>query len=171
MRTAETRSQEISVGSATLQRGRVGRKAAAGMSTSMSGPWRGSSGAAATGVHVWGGPTGASESVVPALVLVSGTGWGFFVHANVAWRFGPLEALVATPAFHHWHHTLTGPINRNYSSMLPWLDRVFGTFHLPRDRWPSSYGIAPSVAPAIMPEPTVGPIPDAAGATASLQRR
>lgn len=29
---------------------------------------------------------------------------GFFIHANVRWRLGPLERLIATPAFHHWHH-------------------------------------------------------------------
>ena len=107
-----------------------------------------------------GGPTWApADSVVPALVLVIGTAWGFFIHANVGWRFGALEWVVATPAFHHWHHTLTGPINRNYASMLPWLDRVFGTHHLPPDRWPAQYGVAPEAAA----EPDAGP--------ASLQRR
>ena len=91
-----------------------------------------------------GGP-GASNggSLVPALVLIIGAIWGFFVHANLRWRFGPMEHLVATPAFHHWHHTLEGPIDRNYASMLPWLDRVFGTHHLPRDRWPRDYGVTP----------------------------
>ena len=91
----------------------------------------------------FGGPSnGAEGSLVPALVLVVGAAWGFFVHANVRWRFGVLEQLVATPAFHHWHHTLEGPINRNFSSMLPWLDKLFGTFHLPRRQWPADYGIS-----------------------------
>ena len=90
-----------------------------------------------------GGPSSDAEgSLVPALVLVIGAAWGFFVHANVRWRFGVLEHLVATPAFHHWHHTLEGPINRNFSSMLPWLDKVFGTFHLPRREWPAEYGVS-----------------------------
>lgn len=83
----------------------------------------------------------ASGSAVPAAVLIIGAVWGFFIHANVRWRFGPLEWLVATPAFHHWHHVLEGPINSNYSSTLPWVDRLFGTFHLPRDRWPDAYGV------------------------------
>lgn len=84
-----------------------------------------------------------SGSTVPALVLVVGAAWGFLVHANVRWRFGLLEHLVASPAFHHWHHVKDGPVNRNFSSMLPWLDRVFGTFHLPVGQWPDSYGIKP----------------------------
>ena len=70
-----------------------------------------------------GSRSGARGSLVPVLVTLMGLVWGFFIHANLRWRFGPLEWLVTTPAFHHWHHTRTGPINRNYSSTLPWLDR------------------------------------------------
>jgi sterol desaturase/sphingolipid hydroxylase (fatty acid hydroxylase superfamily) len=87
------------------------------------------------------GPVGASGSTVPVLVALIGTVWGFFIHANLRWRFGPLEWLVSTPAFHHWHHTRNGPINRNYASTLPWIDRIFGTHHLPREEWPAAYGI------------------------------
>ena len=43
--------------------------------------------------------------VVPLLVLLAGTLWGFFNHANLRWQFGWLGWLVSTPAFHHWHHT------------------------------------------------------------------
>ena len=28
-----------------------------------------------------------------------------FIHANVRWQFRPVRRLVATPAFHHWHHS------------------------------------------------------------------
>jgi hypothetical protein len=76
--------------------------------------------------------------------------WGFFIHANLRWRFGPLEWLISTPAFHHWHHTLNGPINRNYASTLPWLDWIFRTHYLPSDAWPEAYGIK-----AEMPESLV----------------
>jgi sterol desaturase/sphingolipid hydroxylase (fatty acid hydroxylase superfamily) len=85
-------------------------------------------------------PTGQSGSVVPVVVSLIGTVWGFFIHANLRRRFGPLEWLVSTPAFHHWHHTLHRPFNRNYASTLPWLDRIFATHYLPRE-WPSAYGI------------------------------
>ncbi len=65
-----------------------------------------------------------------------------FIHANVRWRFGWLEWLVATPAFHHWHHANEGPetANKNYSGLLPWVDWVFGTMYLP-PRFPWKYGI------------------------------
>ncbi|MDZ5634514.1 sterol desaturase family protein [Janthinobacterium sp. GMG1] len=83
---------------------------------------------------------GAAGSAAPVLLLLIGTVWGFFIHANLRWRFGPLEWLVATPAFHHWHHSKFEHINRNYASTLPVLDRLFGTYHLPR-AWPAACGI------------------------------
>ncbi len=88
-------------------------------------------------------PLGGTASLIPLLVLVVGSAWGFFIHANLRWRFGPLEWLVATPAFHHWHHTNDGPayVNKNYAPMLPWIDRIFGTLYLPKDKRPARYGI------------------------------
>jgi sterol desaturase/sphingolipid hydroxylase (fatty acid hydroxylase superfamily) len=87
-----------------------------------------------------GSPAAGSSTAVPVVVTLISTVWGFFIHANLRWRFGPLEWLISTPAFHHWHHTKTGPINRNYASTLPWLDRIFGTYYLPKE-WPDCYGI------------------------------
>jgi sterol desaturase/sphingolipid hydroxylase (fatty acid hydroxylase superfamily) len=86
-----------------------------------------------------GSPRTAAGSLVPIIATLITTSWGFFIHANIRFRFGPLEWLVSTPAFHHWHHTLSGPINRNYASTLPWLDRIFGTHYLPGE-FPTAYG-------------------------------
>jgi sterol desaturase/sphingolipid hydroxylase (fatty acid hydroxylase superfamily) len=94
-------------------------------------------------------PMGNRLDLVPLLVTLAGTLWGFFIHANLRWRFGWLEWLVSTPAFHHWHHTNDGPgvINKNYAPMLPWVDRCFGTYHLPRRQWPVKCGIDVPIAP------------------------
>lgn len=78
--------------------------------------------------------------LAPILFVLFGTVWGFFIHANVSWRLGWLERIVATPAFHHWHHTNDDKRDRNYAALLPWIDRLFGTHHLPKS-WPPSYGI------------------------------
>jgi sterol desaturase/sphingolipid hydroxylase (fatty acid hydroxylase superfamily) len=88
-------------------------------------------------------PSGNTADVVPLLYVVIGTIWSFFVHANVRWRFGWLEHLVSTPAFHHWHHTKDGAeyINKNYSAIFPWIDKLFGTFYLSKHAWPKQYGI------------------------------
>jgi len=88
---------------------------------------------------------GLTGSAAPALVIVVGTLWGFFIHSNLRVRLGPLEWLLATPAFHHWHHSAVAPLNRNFASTMPLLDRVFGTWHLPA-AWPEAYGLAPEPA-------------------------
>jgi sterol desaturase/sphingolipid hydroxylase (fatty acid hydroxylase superfamily) len=105
-----------------------------------------------TPLYIFGlaGP-GAGGSATPALVIVIGTVWGFFIHSNLRVRLGPLEWLLATPAFHHWHHSAVEPLNRNFSSTLPVLDRVFGTWHLPA-AWPTAYGIAAPAETADSPE-------------------
>jgi sterol desaturase/sphingolipid hydroxylase (fatty acid hydroxylase superfamily) len=88
-----------------------------------------------------GAPQSVQGTLVATLVMLLVTVWGFFIHANIRVRLGPLEWLVATPGFHHWHHTRSELRDHNYASMLPWIDRIFGTHHLPRKQWPSAYGV------------------------------
>ena len=64
-----------------------------------------------------------------------------FIHSNVRFTFGPLRYLLATPQFHHWHHSATLH-DRNFAVHLPLIDKLFGTYHLPQDEWPEAYGIA-----------------------------
>jgi sterol desaturase/sphingolipid hydroxylase (fatty acid hydroxylase superfamily) len=82
----------------------------------------------------------ANAGMAPVIVTLIGTVWSFFVHANVRWRFGWIEQIIATPAFHHWHHTNDEHRDHNFAATLPVVDRLFGTLHLP-DAWPSVYGI------------------------------
>lgn len=103
------------------------------------------------------GPVGPAGSAVPVIATLISTTWGFFIHANVRWRFGPLEWLVSTPAFHHWHHTLDGPVNRNYSSTLPLIDWMFKTHYLPKNQWPKAYGIEARV-PESMTDQLIYPL-------------
>ena len=98
-----------------------------------------------------GAVNGTEGIKIPLVVTFVGLIWGTFIHANLKWRFGPLEWLISTPGFHHWHHTKSGPINRNYSTMLPWMDWLFGTLHLPANELPSDYGIK-----AKLPESLIG---------------
>ena len=95
--------------------------------------------------------TGNTVDVLPLLYAIVGTLWTFFIHANVRWRFGWLEWLISTPAFHHWHHTNDGPeyVNKNYAAIFPWVDKLFGTFYLPKQRWPTKYGIDAPMAPGL----------------------
>ena len=96
-------------------------------------------------------PANVSGTAIPFLLMFVGSTWGFFIHANVNWRFGPLEWLISTPAFHHWHHTNDGPayINKNYAPVLPWVDKMFGTLYLPKDKQPARYGIDQPISPVL----------------------
>ncbi len=90
-----------------------------------------------------------SDGLIPVLILIVGSFWGFFVHANVRWRLGPFEWLLATPGFHHWHHTQGLQRNCNYASIFPWLDRIFGSHYLPKT-WPVEYGIPEPTDPTLI---------------------
>lgn len=102
-------------------------------------------------------PAGREGGAMAMLVVLVGTIWGFFIHANLRWRLGLLEQLVATPAFHHWHHTLADHTNRNYAALLPCLDRIFGTLYLPRKEWPVRYGVAVHM-PTSLPRQLLHPL-------------
>jgi sterol desaturase/sphingolipid hydroxylase (fatty acid hydroxylase superfamily) len=91
---------------------------------------------------LWQSPSEDLAHLVAAYLALS-TVWAFVVHSNLHWRLGWLEQFIVSPAFHHWHHAGAGdgPEGINYASLLPWLDRLFGTHHLPRDRFPQTYGV------------------------------
>ena len=80
-----------------------------------------------------------------ATVTIAGTIWSFFIHSNVRIRLGPLEWLISTPAFHHWHHTNDQHRDRNFAAIFPIIDKVFGTSWLPK-HWPPHYGIDAEVS-------------------------
>jgi sterol desaturase/sphingolipid hydroxylase (fatty acid hydroxylase superfamily) len=95
--------------------------------------------------------------VTPALVFLFAAGFparlggvlvilqlaiGLFLHANVRWRWYPLQRIVNTPELHHWHHSNElDARNRNYCTFLPIWDLLFGTFFMPAGRRPQVYGI------------------------------
>jgi sterol desaturase/sphingolipid hydroxylase (fatty acid hydroxylase superfamily) len=77
---------------------------------------------------------GADESV-----LVGFTVWslvhGFFQHANVDMRLGPLNYVFSMAELHRWHHSRDiAEANHNYGSNCIVWDLVFGTFYWPRQR-------------------------------------
>ena len=64
-----------------------------------------------------------------------------FIHANVKWTLRRWQRVIATPAFHHWHHSAEAEsIDKNFAVHTPVWDLLFGTYYLP-DRWPTAYGL------------------------------
>ena len=70
------------------------------------------------------------------------TFYAIFIHANVNWDFGPLRGVIATPVFHRWHHSRDRAAwDKNFAGLLPLWDILFGTYYMPRGRWPENFGI------------------------------
>jgi sterol desaturase/sphingolipid hydroxylase (fatty acid hydroxylase superfamily) len=74
--------------------------------------------------------------------------YAIFLHANVRVDFGPLRYLVATPAFHRWHHTSQAEgRDRNFAGLLPLWDWLFGTLYLPSGSHATRFGVDGSPLP------------------------
>ena len=83
----------------------------------------------------------ALAALVPILTL-----WALLIHANLRWDFGPLRYVIASPAFHRWHHTSEEEgLDKNFAGLFPWIDALFGTLYLPRDRHPQRFGVRENV--------------------------
>ena len=66
-----------------------------------------------------------------------------FIHCNLRWGYGWIGYVVASPAFHRWHHSADREaLNKNFSGLLPLFDFVFGTAHFPKHGKPERYGLA-----------------------------
>ncbi|MET0241376.1 MAG: sterol desaturase family protein [Sphingobium sp.] len=68
------------------------------------------------------------------------------LHANLGGDLNWLGRFVATPRFHHWHHGIEDvAVDKNFAIHFPFLDRLFGTHHLPNGIWPTGYGVPEEV--------------------------
>jgi len=74
---------------------------------------------------------GASPSAVMGVVLFRAFHQQY-VHMNVDWTHGPLKWVLASPRFHRWHHADHREAwDKNFSSVFPIWDRLFGTYYCP----------------------------------------
>lgn len=79
----------------------------------------------------------ALAAVAPLFTL-----YALFIHANLRWDFGPLRYVIASPAFHRWHHTKAAEgRDKNFAGLFPWIDLAFGTLYLPRNRQAVEFGV------------------------------
>ena len=84
---------------------------------------------------------GFSDVVIGAYMLLYA--WqSVLIHSNVRIKFGPLRWVLASPEFHHWHHSKDRETrDRNFAGQLPLIDVLFGTLHMPAGQRPKSFGI------------------------------
>jgi sterol desaturase/sphingolipid hydroxylase (fatty acid hydroxylase superfamily) len=80
--------------------------------------------------------------------------YAIMLHANVGWDFGPLRYVIASPAYHRWHHSAEPEaINKNFSGLFPFVDAIFGTLYFPRLRQPRVFGVVGETVPsAFLPQ-------------------
>lgn len=70
------------------------------------------------------------------------TFYAILLHANLNWDYGPLRFIVASPAFHRWHHTgQSEGQDKNFAGMFTIWDLLFGTFYVPHGRNAEIFGI------------------------------
>jgi lathosterol oxidase len=82
------------------------------------------------------------EAAALAAYLVWVSSQATWIHANLGARTGWLDHVLVTPRFHHWHHAAHAEAaDKNFAVHFPWIDRLFGTHHLPETAWPARYGV------------------------------
>jgi sterol desaturase/sphingolipid hydroxylase (fatty acid hydroxylase superfamily) len=60
--------------------------------------------------------------------------YGMFVHTDVNWRLpAPFSWFIASPFLHRWHHSKDLDGKCNYANNFILLDRIFGTYHAPKE--------------------------------------
>jgi sterol desaturase/sphingolipid hydroxylase (fatty acid hydroxylase superfamily) len=76
-----------------------------------------------------------------AILVPFNTLYSPLVHANLNWDYGPFKYVLASPVFHRWHHTHPKEGgNKNFAPTFPFLDIIFGTFYMPKDKAPLVFG-------------------------------
>lgn len=58
--------------------------------------------------------------------------YGYFIHADLPWTYGPLSGIFVTPTMHRWHHAREiRYAGTNFATVFSVFDRVFGTLFIP----------------------------------------
>ena len=58
--------------------------------------------------------------------------YGYLIHSNLPWTYGPLGKIFVSPAMHRWHHSAESKaFDTNFAEFFCVFDRAFGTYYLP----------------------------------------
>ena len=58
--------------------------------------------------------------------------YGYFIHADLPWTYGPLGWIFVSPAMHRWHHAREiRYAGTNFATVFSVFDRAFGTMSVP----------------------------------------
>ncbi len=75
--------------------------------------------------------------------------YGYFIHAELPWTYGPLGRVFVSPAMHRWHHA-NDPLyyQANFATVFALFDRVFGTWRVP-GRCDAPLGVSDAIRPTL----------------------
>jgi sterol desaturase/sphingolipid hydroxylase (fatty acid hydroxylase superfamily) len=58
--------------------------------------------------------------------------YGYLIHADLPWTYGPFGRLFVSPAMHRWHHAADkAAFDTNYATVFSIFDQAFGTYRVP----------------------------------------
>lgn len=58
--------------------------------------------------------------------------YGYFIHADIPWTYGPFSRVFVSPVMHRWHHVKDVEISgKNFATVFSVFDRAFGTYYMP----------------------------------------
>jgi sterol desaturase/sphingolipid hydroxylase (fatty acid hydroxylase superfamily) len=96
----------------------------------------GARGAQAMFLFLMGFDPEVTAACIPIIYL-----YAVFLHSNCRFDFGPLRYLLGSPVYHRWHHTVEScGGQKNFATMFPFWDLLFGTFYMPRGIQPDGFG-------------------------------
>ena len=76
--------------------------------------------------------------------------YGFLIHADLPWTYGPLGRGFVSPAMHRWHHAADrAAFDTNYATVFSVFDQAFGTYRVPGP-CTSPLGVTDRMAPTLM---------------------
>lgn len=83
---------------------------------------------------------------IAGLVLIKGL-HQHYVHSKLDWDHGIFRDLLVSPQFHRWHHAnVAEAYDKNFASIFPFYDRLFGTYYNPGSAIDVPTGIAENPA-------------------------
>jgi sterol desaturase/sphingolipid hydroxylase (fatty acid hydroxylase superfamily) len=79
---------------------------------------------------------------IAGLALIKGL-HQYYVHAKLDWDHGPFRDVLVSPQFHRWHHAnVEAAYDKNFATIFPVFDRMFGTYYNPGSAIDVPTGIA-----------------------------
>jgi sterol desaturase/sphingolipid hydroxylase (fatty acid hydroxylase superfamily) len=93
-----------------------------------------------------------ANGLPPAAVTVSNLlrhYYGYLIHADLPWTYGPLGRVIVSPAMHRWHHAADrAAFDTNYATVFALFDWMFGTWRVPGP-CTSPLGVTDDMAPTL----------------------